>query len=209
MRIISTFFPSTFLSLHILFSSPHLIIFCLPLFPDRCPTLQLFISSNLHTSLSPYLISISPFYQMSIVAISSHGHMNMACCEWKCKKTLSVWCRNCNRGIQLPLPWYAGYPTFSFTYIFVKILSEVLEKYSKKRRNPDFRDWEELRILALCSAANKALNTLYCHVCHFPRNIHICDEDERFNISICFARKIWESSIVKVLIGERLLKFEA
>lgn len=86
----------------------------------------------------------------------------MACCEWKCRQALSVWRRNCNRGIQLPLPWYAGYPTFSFTYMFVKILSEVLEKYSKKRRNPDFRDGEELRILALCSAANKALNALNC-----------------------------------------------
>ena len=175
MRIISTFFPSTFLSLHILFSSPHLIIFCLPLFPDRCPTLQLFISS--YISIPPYLhisichiylhlpaIAISPFAisPHPHVAISFHCHIEMTCCEWKCKKALSVWRRNCNRGIQLPLPWYAGYPTFSFTYMFVKILSEVLEKYSKKRRNPDFRDWEELRILALCSAANKALNALNC-----------------------------------------------
>ena len=144
-------------------------------FPRSLPNTTTFhIIIYLHTSISSYLHLpyISPFacnchisichISTSPFAISFHCHIEMTCCEWKCKKALSVWRRNCNRGIQLPLPWYAGYPTFSFTYMFVKILSEVLEKYSKKRRNPDFRDWEELRILALCSAANKALNALNC-----------------------------------------------
>ena len=220
IRIISTFFPSTFLSLHILFSSPHLIIFCLPLFPDRCPTLQLFISS--YISIPPYLhISICHIYlhlpaiAISPFAISPHPHLPyrfIVISRWPAVN------ENVKKLFQCDVETATG--VYSCLSLDMQVIQHFLShtcllKYCQKFWRNTVRR-EEIRIFVTERnyafwhyAQQQTKHSTHWIVCHFPRNIHICDEDERFNISICFGRKIWESSIVKVLIGERLLKFEA